>query len=488
MVTKQTKINSVVQKVQRLKERVSTTSKTYYQKSSVFIKRRPVISFFVALGLLLLVLIAGRVLQQKPAEEASSAPTKTVAVYGISDKPKATFQAKVEKSGLVTIVAQTAGIVQNVSVTEGQRVAGGQSLVSLSSTYQGGSAPSVQRQIAQTQYQNVLNTFDLQKNLLNNQRSVATASAENSKQLRDLTKTSANESDHLIHANQEQLDTLKAQLDERIASGADPDAIFALEGQINQLQGGINQLVAQARTSGYQSGDDKAPALLEALAKTITFQQLDVQESSLNLNKEVSRLQADLAAIGEQAMYPASPFAGTVERVNVRVGQSVSPGTVIATVTADSIVTTAVLSVPENISKIILTGEPSELLIDGKIIAVKPYHVSTQATDGQLYSVIYEIPEEYQGAFTANEYISISVPIAPAEEVAALDPFIPIDAVYQSQEKAFVLVVQKDKAVTKEVQLGNVYGSYVEAIKGLTAGDQVIVDRNVIAGEKVKIQ
>ena len=124
----------------------------------------------------------------------------------------------------------------------------------------------------------------------------------------------------------------------------------------------------------------------------------------------------------------------------------------------------------------------------GKKIAVTPYHVSTQATAGQLYTVVYDVPEAQQRFVTANSFVSINVPIAPAEVVAAQDPFIPVDAVYQSQDKAYVLVVEKGVAVTKEIQLGNVYGSYVEALRGLSSGDHIILDRTVIAGEKITIQ
>src|SRR5437773_2548718 len=124
---------------------------------------------------------------------------------------------------------------------------------SLSSNYQGGNAASVQRQIAQTQYQNVLDTFDQQKNLIQKQRNVATTTDENSQKMRDITRISAEETDHLIHADQAQLDQMKAQLDVLQSSGASADSIATLQGSINQLQGGINQLNASGRTIGYQS-------------------------------------------------------------------------------------------------------------------------------------------------------------------------------------------------------------------------------------------
>ena len=65
---------------------------------------------------------------------------------------------------------------------------------------------------------------------------------------------------------------------------------------------------------------------------------------------------------------------------------------------------------------------------------------------------------------------------------------IPIDSVYQTQEKAYVLVNNKGKAETKTLELGSVYGSYVEVRSGLTSDDQIILDRNVVADDKVAVQ
>lgn len=462
---------------------------TGYKKTTSFIKRRPLGSFFIALGLLLFVIIVGNILQ-RPEEKAPSTPrVKTVSVYSIGDTPKATFQAKIEKAGVVKIIAQTGGVVQRITISDGERVNKGQTVIVLSSNYQGGNAPAVQTQIARKQYQNVLDTFDQQKDLITKQREVANKTDENADKLREIQRESIDETNNLITDNQNLLDDMRDSVEALIAANnpANADTILQLQGSINQLQGGVNQLRLAQRNTEYQSSDDNPPARLSDLQKEVTLTQLDIQEKGLELNKQVSRLQLSLAFINEQLMYPASPFTGRVERVHVDVGQLVSPGTILATIAADDISTTAVLLVPENISKIILQGEPSELIIDGKTIAVTPYHVSTQATDGQLYSVLYNIPEEHQASVAANESIAINVPIAPADVVAALDPFIPIDAVYQTQDKAFVLVAEDGKAVSKEIILGNVYGSYVEALRGLSSGDEVILDRNVIAGEEVKI-
>ncbi len=297
-----------------IKDRVINGSKNAYTRSTRFIKLRPLASFLILLGLLLVFLIAGRLFQPQPEEKGEQQITKNVNVYSIGEGPQAEFQAKVEKSGVVKIIAQSGGIVQNIPVKEGQEVTKGQLIVSLANNYQGGNAASVQRQIAQTQYQNAIDSYGPQMDLINKQRDVATASAGQAQQTRDITRQSVNDTNGLIDANEDQLDKLREQYETLQQNPPEStDATYTayqqLPGQINQLQGGINQLRASQRTGDLQSAEDKSPALLSNLQKEIALKQLEVQEKSINLGKEVSRLQVSLAYVSEALMYPSSPFA-----------------------------------------------------------------------------------------------------------------------------------------------------------------------------------
>lgn len=470
-----------------LKDTITGKSKTYYNRTTGFIRKKPLTAFLVMLGLLLLLLIGGRLLQKPPSEKAEQRITKSVKVYSIGRGPEATFQAKVEKSGVVKILAQSAGVVQKINVKAGDKVWDGQQILSLSTNYQGGNAQGVQRQIAQTQYQNVLDTFGLQNDVINRQKDVATASAQQAQQTRDITRQGFNDTNSLIDRNQSQLDQINQQLTALRATDPTNPQIGTLEGTATQLQASLAQLRASARTAEYQSANDKAPALLSNLQQEITLKQLDVQQKGLELNKKVSSLQVTLAAVAEGLMYPASPLAGTVERINIREGQLVNPGTELATVVSPNGKTTAVLLVPQAIARTMYDDVASTLIINGQEVSVAPSHIATEATDGQLYAVTYEIPAEQARYLTDGEYISVQVPIGAEPRIPG-DPLIPIDAVYQNQEKAYVLVANRGKAEARTVILGNVYGSYVEALKGLKNTDQVILNRNVIAEDKVAIR
>ncbi|MEK7570758.1 MAG: HlyD family efflux transporter periplasmic adaptor subunit [Patescibacteria group bacterium] len=478
----------VKKKFASFKQSVTKKAKTAYTKVTAFIKRKPLGSLVIAFLLLFVVLFVGQVLRHTEKEVVAQPQTKKVKVYSIGDTPKATFQAAVEKEGVVEITAQTAGIVQYVAVTEGTSVDRGQTLVSLSSNYQGGNAASVQRQIAQEQYQNVVDTFDKQKDTIAKQKDIATRTDENTDRMREISQKSNEDTNSQIDNTNYQIDQLNDALDilENAGVSDQDEEVQSIEGQIKQAESGLLQLRSSQRTLEYQGSIDNPPAKLSDLQKDLTLQQLDIQERALQMNREVARLQVSLAYVSEAMMAPASPFAGTVERIYVNPGESVSPGTVLAVVSGTEKKATAVLQVPQSIAHIISKGEPSTLTISDEEVSVTPYYVSSEATDGNLYSVFYDIPEKKSGSLSDGDYLSIAVPVDTAK-TSSVDPYVPVDAVYQTQDASYVLVIRNGKAETRSVKLGSVYGNSVQVVSGLQFGDQVILDRNVIAGDKISI-
>ncbi len=438
--------------------------------------------------MLLLVLILGNVISGLGKKEVTKAiPVKAIKVYSIGKAPTVALQAQIEKNGVVKIVAQAPGIVQTVHVQEGQQVGRGQTLVSLSSNYQGGDAAGLQAQLAGAQLKNVNDTYGLQKDILSRQRDIATASAENTEQLRQITDRSLGETRDLLDLNEAMLTSLNDQIAQKEQVDPNDPALPALRASQAQLQAGVNQLRGSVRSIEYQTNTSNPPTLMGNLQKEITLKQLDVQAKALELNKTVSKIQYNLALVQAGIMHPAAPFAGTVQRVNVHEGQSVNPGTVIAIIASTQGGSTAVLRAPREIAESISRVEPSELTIGSKRIALTPSYVSTVATDGQLYSIMYNIPDGVEVELTDGEYMPISVPVGYADTNSVV-PFVPIDAVYESQSESSVYVVQKNKAISRKVTLGEIFGRYVQITEGLQNGDQIILNRNVIAGDKVVIE
>ena len=461
-------------------------------KSKSFIQRKPFISFFIVLALLAsLIILGSTVFKTKPAEEAKGSGIKEVETFKIGSSPKITVQAEIEKTGVIKIVAQAPGIVSAINTYEGESVYKGKNLISLSSNYYGGNAASIQRQIAQQQYKLSRDTLDTQKDLIVKQRQVAEKTDSNSDQMRDIANRSLEETRSLLDQNEALLNQTNTNI-ENLRQTLTPNdlsnpTIFQAEAQKTQLQAGVNQLRQAVRSTELQASGDRPPAELSNLQREITLKNLDVQEKSLQMGHEVAKLQLALAQVAEASMYPTTPFNGVVERVHVRVGEAVNPGTTLVTISGIQGKIVLDAKVPAATAKNLSKLENSIVNVNGKTIEVMPSYISSEAVDGQLYSVIYHIPDEYQEFFTDGGFVTVSIPVG-APDSNSVVPFIPLDSVFQTQEESTVYVVNEDKAQARKVQLGQVQGGFVAVTEGLTANDQIILSRNVVEGDKVKTQ
>lgn len=457
-----------------------------YKKSTTLMKKRPLLTFTIGLAILFIVIGVGNFLSQTPESPEVEPERKNVQIYKIGESPTVTLQAQIEKNGVIQITALTGGVVKSIPVTEGQIVKAGQTLVNLATNYNGASLPGIQTQLARTQYNNVINTYGTQKEIISKQREVAEKTNQNTDELRKINTDSLDDTRTLLNQNENLLTTVNQRIEQLESTNGDPTEIAAARQSQSQLQSGVNQLRSTVRNLEYQTNRDNPPTELANLQKDLTLKQLDIQEKALELNKDVSRLQLQIAAVSESLLYPSSPFEAVVERIHVSVGQSVAPGTVLATISCTNLKSTAVIRTPRKFALSISQIEPTVLRSGNKEHSLFPEYISTVATDGTLYSVIYSLSEEITNSLDEDTFIPLEVPIGYADTSAAV-PFIPIDAVYQGQDSSYVNIAVEDTVRSREVELGSVYGKYVEVQSGLNANDMVILNRNVISGDKIII-
>ncbi len=477
-------------KVNSLANSANSHRKSIYDKSMKTAGKHPIASFLVLLGsLLLLIILSNFLVKPKVTVEETALPTKNVVVYSIGESPKVTLQAQVEKSGVIKVVALGSGVVQSINAQVGQDVAQGTTLVSMSTNYQGGNAFSVQRQLAQVSYKNAVDTYDANKDIIAKQKEVAQKSNESADKLREINANSIDDTQNLINLNNDMLTSLSVAQEELKATNVDGsnDALIMQNQQMqNQLKSANAQLQSSVDTLQYTTSDTNAPAQIADITKDITIKQLELQEKALNLNKEVTRLNLQLAQITEALMYPSSPIAGTVERIYVKEGQAINPGTPIMQISGASDSLIAVVPMSKDMATGVSKNLVSTLHIGNKIFQSVPFYVSSDATDGSLFTAQYQIPQEYASLVTDKSYIVIEIPISYASTGSTV-PFIPLDSVFQTQDASYVFIVKNGEAKSKRIILGQVIGSFVEVKKGLENGDQVILNRNVIDGDPVKV-
>lgn len=459
--------------------------RTGYRKTESTIERRPLVSFLSTLAILLILIIASNFLSApKTNGKEATIEKKQIQVYAIGTVPKISAQAQIEKTGVITITALMSGVINEINVSEGMHVEQGANLIWMTSNYQGGNIFSLQRQLAQTQYNNVSATYDAQKSLIDKQREIADKTKSNADELRDITSKSIDETKSLIDLNEDIVDGLSNQITDLENSGADDATIRTQKQILSQVLAGLNQTRSALRQAEYQVNTDKPPTKLAELQHDIAVQQLALQERTLNLSVEVSKLQLQIAQVTEATMHPTAPSSGIIQKVHVRLGQAVNPGTPLVTISGDAGELNAVAYVPQSVAQNISSIEPSFLYIGKNKVSASPIFISGDATQGNLYSVKYALPAENYSEVTDKGFVRVEIPIGYADTTAAI-PFIPLDSIYQSKNATYVFVNEKGTAKSRALMLGPVYGQFVQVESGLRAGDRVIVNRNVIDGDQV---
>lgn len=459
------------------------------RKGTITARKRPFAAFFVFLGILFLIIVLNSLLTPRPKEDTTAYVIKEVSTYKIGRTPRILVSAQVEKTGVIKIVALTPGVVSSINVTEGQEVSRGTTLVSLSSNYSGGNAPDIQRQLAEATLSNVTDTYQIQKDLIQKQLDLADKNRDNTEQLRSITADSLNATRNLLSLNQGIVDTLNsnlANLENNNSGGVNDTAILQTKQLISQFQSGVNQLQAQVKTTEYQTDKDNSPTDIANIMQDVTKKQLDIEERALKLSLESSQLQLKLAQVMQATMFPSAPFDGVIERVYVTPGEAVNPGTPLVLIHGAQTLK-VVAKVPANIAREVSYTEPTKIHIGDKTFSQLPAYISTEATDGALYSVIFSLPELFQNKLTNNEFIQLDIPVGYPNSIGTI-PYVPIDIVFQTEDGAFIYVLNGKKVKARKVDLGSVLGSYVAVQNGIKIGDQVILDRTVISGETVKVK
>ncbi len=468
--------------------------KSLKKKALRFIDSYPLISFFVVLTLLVGVIAIGNTLR-KPRQEKKEEKNivKNVEIFSIGTSPKISFSGRVEKSGVVKIVAQSAGVVQTIHRAEGARVSRGTILLHLSTNYQGGTTPSLSRQIAQRNKTLTEEHYPIQKELIAKRREIAEKNDAMADDMRRITNDSIQNTKQLINLNREILatinDNIKTLEDTNVGGSNNALILQAKQAKAGVLSG-LNGLETSLRNAEYTSGEGNPQARLSDLAREIALKQLEIEEKALESGKEIARLNLLIAQITESLMFPASPCNGVIDRIYPQFGTVVNPGQPLASIRCDTNATNLVVLVPKDVVEHISRFEQSVITRKDQSISLLPRYISQEPTDGTLYAVLFDIPQEFTDKLGEDEIVSVHIPVGNPRSLSSI-PYIPIDAVFQTQRSSIVYVATQSTegqwtASGRVVTLGQVFGSFVEIVKGINAEDQIIVTRNVIAGDEVR--
>ncbi len=222
--------------------------------------------------------------------------------------------------------------------------------------------------------------------------------------------------------------------------------------------------------------------------------QLDIQQVSRNSTAEINRLQSvaasaslRLAQVSLTKTAVTSPISGFINKVYVEAGEYLNPGTPIADLVQINQVKVNA-GVPErDIAKVKL----------GNLV-----NVSFDAYPDQIFTG----PVIFIGAAADSANKTFPVKVRLSNPDLRLRPgmlahvslvkerientlVIPLDTVIEQEKGRIVFVEEKGKALRREIETGPKSGAMVQVLKGLKAGEKLVVfgQRSLIGGEKVRV-
>lgn len=248
----------------------------------------------------------------------------------------------------------------------------------------------------------------------------------------------------------------------------------------------IQSSLATARASLNKAIKDKER--YERLVTAGAISQKQYEDIALN----VDNARANLAGIQQQMKYTIirSPMSGTVSEVNVERGSFATVGMKIGKV-IDVSKLKMVIQVPEADVVKIKKGQPVKILTE-----VYPDHVfdgnisliSVTADEGRKYDVEVEVPNGGEYVLKSGMFGTVSLEAQVKDNGEKL--FIPRKAIVGSIKDAQVFVLNADNTVSlKTIEVQNVSGDEVIVLKGINAGDKIVMTGqiNLQDGKKVRV-
>ncbi|MEK7494331.1 MAG: hypothetical protein AAB615_00495 [Patescibacteria group bacterium] len=269
----------------------------------------------------------------------------------------------------------------------------------------------------------------------------------------------------------------------------------------NDYQSGVSSLERQVAqntatlTADLARTDKRIFELEEKKAKnddTLTNTEEDIELENLKKDRETRKttlmnneLNLQIALRNDALLKPKTLTSGVIETVKVRRGEFVTAGTTLATIKGSKDSTTLEALVSRKTLSLFDPSQPSVLEIDGEKTELSPLYFSQEETGDGLYSILFALPENILARVTNGEFVHVTLPLKSLESDTAL---VPIDAIFQDDGRAWVLVAEGSTATVKEVTLGSIYGSFAEIKSGLESNASVILNRAVLPGDTLTIE
>lgn len=197
---------------------------------------------------------------------------------------------------------------------------------------------------------------------------------------------------------------------------------------------------------------------------------------------EIGVLSAEAALRGAlDGQFIVAPIAGTITQKNVSVGDSVSLGQAIATISQLGNLKVQFFVNKEELSYFKI-GEIINLKENGNIIPAKISRISPQADENTKRFMLEAIPTDKNNLLIGSVITAeFTIDYVPTQKENII---LPLSAITTGQNESYIFIVQEGKAHKIVVKIEKVFGEMAEIKADLNETNSIIIDGNKLLKEK----
>lgn len=232
--------------------------------------------------------------------------------------------------------------------------------------------------------------------------------------------------------------------------------------------------------ASYESSEAKK-SQVEAKLHEIKAQEAAVKEAEQSYH---------MAQLNYNYSFIRSPISGIVTSRKVKLGDTVSKGTILGTVVSPGSLYVEGLIDEADIANVSL-GKEANITMDayyGEIFKGLVYRISPVVTGGKQETRTFEVRIRLKDSPLAiKPGMSADVEIIVDKVENAL--VVPSQAIFEREKRFFLYVIRDSKANLTEVKTGRSSWTYTEILSGINEGDEIIINPDVPGlrdGVKVK--
>lgn len=213
----------------------------------------------------------------------------------------------------------------------------------------------------------------------------------------------------------------------------------------------------------------------------------ETDQDNARTRAEMSQAAFEVAKAELERTTIASPISGVLNRIPVEVGEYVEKGTLVAEI-VDMDTVKIVIDVPERDIHFLKMGSEQEIFIDSlddRKCSGRIAYMSELAEENTRTTRVEITVDNRERLLRSGQIVRVRL----VRRILKDALLIPLEAVIPFEDGRAVYVLEKGLAQRREVELGFIKGSLVHVIRGLRAGDSLIVagQRYVGPGQRVNV-